>query len=332
MTAIAALLSGGAIAQDYRTALSTLSIADDTRPLEGFIWYPTDATEGAVAAHGNKVWEGIQAIPDAAPAGGRFPLVVLSHGMFGNAMNQSWLADALAQRGYVVAAIDHPGTSTWNRDPDARRQLWERPRDISRVIEALISDPRVDPDRIYMAGHSLGGFTAALLAGARYDAEGMDAFCGANPVELVCGIFAAWQVAQTPEDRAAMMADLSDPRIDAFALFDMGGAQALSRDSLGAIARPALVYGAPVVELGGLDLDVQSRALVAAMDPAVVTYHEPEALAHFDFLGACTADAITILSEEEPDDVFVCIDGQDDRRAEQAVIIDEVAAFFAATN
>ncbi len=331
MTAAATLIGSAALAEGYHTGLAELRIADAARPLDGFIWYPTMAEDGAERFHGNAVWEGIMAVPDAEPAEGRFPLVVLSHGMFGNAMNQSWLASALAERGYIVAAISHPGTSTWLRDADDRRALWERPRDVSRVIDAMENDPRVDASRIYMAGHSLGGFTAALLAGARYDAAAMDGFCADNAGELVCGIFQGWDVAQTPEDRAMLSADLSDPRIDAFALFDMGGAQALSEASMGAIATPTLIYGAPVEELNGLDLDVQSRAIAGAMDPSVVTYLEPEGLAHFDFLGTCTERAIAILTEEEPEDVFVCIEGREQRRAEQAVITDEVEAFFAST-
>lgn len=266
--------------------------------------------------------------PDAPALRGVFPLVVFSHGMFGNARNQAWLAEQLVAQGYAVAAIDHPGTSTFNRDADHQRALWNRPLDISRLIDHLTDDPRIDAQHIYMAGHSLGGFTAVALAGGQFNPDGFDAFCNRMPDDLVCGIFDRWNVAKTPKDRIAMAQDLSDDRIRAFAVFDLGGTQTFSADSLGAIESPMLVYGAPV-DLEGLNLDVESRALVAALPAAVTTYLEPESLAHFDFLGVCTESSLAILKEEEPDDVFVCQNGREARRAEHVQIANEVAAFFA---
>lgn len=94
------------------------------------------------------------------------------------------------------------------------------------------------------------------------------------------------------------------------------------------MARPVLIIGAPVdVDGTGLDLDIESRAL-AALPGGTATYLEPETLAHFDFLGLCTRDALEILHEEEPDDLFVCKDGRDERRAEHARIADELDGFF----
>ncbi|MFC6587172.1 alpha/beta hydrolase family protein [Sulfitobacter pacificus] len=166
-----ALTANSVLAQEVRTGLSDLKISDARRdrPLEGFIWYPTKETARLKAHQSNGVWQGIQAIEDAEPLTGKRPFVVLSHGMYGNARNQNWLADALVQHGFVVAAIHHPGTSSWMRDPDQARQMWDRPGDISRVIDHVLTDPtistHIDPERIYMAGHSLGGMTAVALAG-----------------------------------------------------------------------------------------------------------------------------------------------------------------------
>ena len=329
-----ASLTSTAEAQTYQTGLADLQIkaSQGARGLEGFLWYPTQATDPVAAFHGNPVWVGIDAIKDAAPASGRFPLVVLSHGMYGNAMNQSWLATALAQRGYIVAAISHPGTSTWLRDPDDARQMWQRPQDVSRVIDELLASPNlgthIDPDRIFMAGHSLGGFTAMELAGARYDGAQLDSFCTQHKGDLVCGIFDDWHIAKTPDDLTRMQADLSDPRIKAFAVFDLGGTQTFSTASLAAIQKPLLIFGAPN-NAHGLDLDVESRALVAALPAANVRYLEPETLAHLDFLGECTPKALAILQEEEPDDLYVCADGTNLRHDKHQMIISEVDRFFA---
>ncbi len=328
-----ALTTGSLLAAENQTGLATLAIADarSDRPLEGFLWYPTLESKGAQPQQTNAVWQGIEAILDAAPAPGKHPLVILSHGMYGNAMNQTWLADALVDEGYIVAAINHPGTSTWLRDPDQARALWERPKDISRVIDHALSDPMlsalIDPERIYMAGHSLGGMTAMALAGARYDDVKIDAFCAAQPGEKVCDILENWRIAETPEDTAAMQADLSDPRIKGFGIFDLGGTQTFSISSLAAIDRPLLVIGAPL-DIAGLDLDIESRALRAALPVVNVTYMEPETLSHFDFLGICKTGAIEILAEEEPGDEVICVDGEAERQADHATIIKAVVAAF----
>ncbi|MBY4894797.1 alpha/beta fold hydrolase [Rhodobacteraceae bacterium N5(2021)] len=316
----------------FRTGLMELRVADDARPLDGFLWYPTEAEDGLVRAHGNAVWEAIRVIPHAAPAEGLRPLVVLSHGMYGNARNQAWLAAELSQAGYIVAAIDHPGTSTFLRDPDDAREMWERPRDITRTIDHILADaavgPQVDPDRIYMAGHSLGGLTAVMLAGARYDPARIDAFCADGADDLVCGILSMWDVAQSEADRVTIAQDCSDPRLAGIAVFDLGGTQAFAPESFATIETPMLVIGAPIAN-SGLNLDLESRALVEML-PEGTPYLEPETLAHFDFLGVCTAQGLDILREEEPDDTMVCEDGTDARRAEHAMIAQAVISFFEA--
>lgn len=321
-------------AETYRPAMTALEITDPDggRDLAGLLWYPTEAAGPLSLDVDSKVWVGTRIVRDADFAAGRFPLVVLSHGMFGNAYNQAWLAAALAKRGHVVAAINHPGTSTWLRDVDQRRELWERPGDISRVIDHALASPgladHVDPDRIFMAGHSLGGFTALALAGGRYDAAKLKAVCDGMPGELACGILNDWNIARTPADRAAMEADLSDPRIRAFAVFDLGGTQSFSTQSLGRIDRPMLVFGAPIMN-SGLTLDIESRALVKALPPGKAEYIEPDTLAHFDFLGRCKKGGLELLAREEPGDEIICMGGGGaDRAAKHKMIIEAVARFF----
>lgn len=333
LTAFFAAHTVSAQAQEYQPAMAALEIADTDggRDLEGLVWYPTEATGPTTLDFRSEVWVGTHVVSDAEFADGRFPLLVLSHGMFGNARNQAWLAAALAKQGYVVAAISHPGTSTWSRDPDQRRELWERPGDVTRVIDFAITSPtlspHVDPDRIFMAGHSLGGFTAVALAGGRYDAANLKRFCDGTPGELACGILNDWKIAHTPADRAAMEADLSDPRIRAFAVFDLGGTQSFSTASLGQIDRPMLVFGAPIMN-SGLTLDIESRALIDALPPEKARYIEPETLAHFDFLGQCKPGGLELLAREEPGDEIICMNGGAPRAAKHEMIIDAVTRFF----
>ena len=308
--------------------------AQKERPLKGLLWYPAHSDAPVKRIHSNGVWVGVEAAKQATPLAGEHPLVVLSHGMYGNERNQNWLAEALVKAGYIVASLSHPGTSTWLRDPDDARQLWERPRDVSRVITHLLGSakfaPFIDPERIFMAGHSLGGWTALWLAGGRYDAAKVKADCTANPTELICEIGDMWNIAKTPEDIHAMEQDLSDPRIKGIAVLDLGGTQTFATESLNKIDMPLLVIGAPKDVGGGLNLDIEARALVAQLPERMTTYLEPETMSHFDFLGMCTDKAIPILESENPEDGVICVDGTDERKRDHAYVISALSAFFGA--
>jgi len=124
----------------FRTA--TLPDAQSSRPLEMVVWYPAATTAKPVLIADNAVFIGALAVPDAPPAAGEHPLIVLSHGYGGNWGKQVWLASALAHNGYMVAAVNHPGTTTKDRNPQTAAQLWKRPADLSRAIDAVLAQPK----------------------------------------------------------------------------------------------------------------------------------------------------------------------------------------------
>jgi dienelactone hydrolase len=127
------------------------------------------------------------AVRNAAPAGGAFPLVVFSHGYGGHRRQSTFLCTHLASHGYVVAAADHTGNTI--RDvleqtlavragrpiPDLVDALREfarqRPADASWLIDRVLDGAaggvagRVDRERIGMAGHSFGGWTTLATTG-----------------------------------------------------------------------------------------------------------------------------------------------------------------------
>jgi dienelactone hydrolase len=161
-------------------------------PIE--IWYPaTDAYAGMdVAAATRDSYELIPGLPaawqdavrDAAPRPGRFPLVAFSHGYGGHRRQSTFLCTHLASHGYVVAAVDHTGNTVLDvvqalfvrqagglHDPLAviDEFVVARPADVSFTIDRVVGgagelEDRVDPDRIGMAGHSFGGWTTLAVA------------------------------------------------------------------------------------------------------------------------------------------------------------------------
>ncbi|HWU08132.1 MAG TPA: alpha/beta hydrolase [Streptomyces sp.] len=129
---------------------------------------------------------------DARPAGGRFPLVLLSPGFNTPRATLTSLAEELASRGYVVASVDHayetsgtvfPGgrvltcaaCDTVEAAPDdaASREVLRtvsagRAADLSFVLDRLTgphpaweNSRMIDRRRIAAAGHSIGGNAAA---------------------------------------------------------------------------------------------------------------------------------------------------------------------------
>ena len=77
----------------------------------------------------------------ATVSGAQHPLIVMSHGTGGMALNSYDTAIALAEAGFIVAAVTHTGDNY--RDHSAsftRRQFVGRPRHISRVIDFMLGD------------------------------------------------------------------------------------------------------------------------------------------------------------------------------------------------
>jgi predicted dienelactone hydrolase len=66
--------------------------------------------------------------------------------------------------------------------------MWERPKDLSVVLDKLLADPvfgpRIDRKRIGAAGFSLGGYTVIALAGARLDLERLQAHSPPPPPDV----------------------------------------------------------------------------------------------------------------------------------------------------
>jgi predicted dienelactone hydrolase len=177
---------------EYAVGVQTITVTDPSRErtLDVDVWFPLqEGTTGEPHRYTfitGDYYESPFAI--AAPAesiatDGPFPLVVYSHGSGGLRYIHSNYTEYLASHGYVVVAADHTGNTAidqfTNTEVDQSLTLLNRPQDVGAVIDAM-TDPEsvetagfvaaVDPERIAVTGHSLGGFTTyAMVSG--YDNE-----------------------------------------------------------------------------------------------------------------------------------------------------------------
>jgi predicted dienelactone hydrolase len=156
------------------------------RILEVDLWYPANVSAGAPAEtySGSLPAEppapptrftipGI-AVRDAEPAGGRYPLVIVSHGYSNETVAFSWLAENLASKGYVVAAIRHADPPITDRSKFAE-PLLRRPLDIAFVARALQALPAresgIQATHVALIGYSMGGYGVLAAAGGEIDPE-----------------------------------------------------------------------------------------------------------------------------------------------------------------
>lgn len=299
---------------------STLPDPHNGRALEMVVWYPSTTTLATQLIADDPVFTGAPAVRNAPPVAGRHPLVVLSHGYRGNWANQIWLASALAQKGYIVAAVNHPGTTTHDRSPQAAAQLWQRPLDVSRVIDSVTAQPQefgsVADGRIAVVGHSLGGWTAMEIAGARFDPERFANDCEAHPQLSSCSVYKQINPGNTPESVAALTGDLHDKRVTAVVALDLGLSRGLTDESLAAIAIPALVIGAGAPS-SDLPAELESANLAKRLPPASSRYVELSDVSHFTFLQVCKPGAQAMLEEDVPGDGIICQDGKNARPREE---------------
>jgi predicted dienelactone hydrolase len=287
LTSLATLLVA-AHAHAYEAGWMQIQIAGTTADAPTTtvaLYYPTMAAPRAIAmgpfaldvAIGGKPVDKVKA------------LILLSHGISGTELGHSTLAQALASNGYLVAALRHPGDNYQDRsllEKGPERYFDERPRQASRVIDAILANPawkdRIATDsqgpRVGALGHSAGGYTVLALAGAKPDLSRMRKHCQAEASEdpIFCGIGRSGD-ATTP--LPAVTPSLKDERIRAIVAMAPTGVL-LTAESLAAVHPATMIY---VAELDRFLVPRFHAEWVASNLPAPNLHRVPNAW-HFAFM------------------------------------------------
>lgn len=341
MTSFHSLIRRGAFASvillcltDAATAqsagLRTLTVPGDV-PMTVALFYPSSAAARAIPMGPWQPMVAPGAPANQAPLKG---LILISHGTGGTEFNHHNLATRLASDGYLVAAVRHPGDNWQDRSMvTSGRYFSERPRQISQVLDALLTSPewgaRIPADRIGAIGHSAGGYSVLALAGAQAEPQRAAQHCrtvtddagfcslakgsGATPAAGTQPTYAAESTAPT-----AAMVSATDRRIRAVvALAPM--AVVLTQESLAAISVPVRVMMAEE------DRVLNGRyhgARVAANVPKVQSTIVPGA-GHFAFMAQSSIPLPSAAGDAASNPPGF------DRMAFLPQLENQVAAFFA---
>lgn len=296
------------------------------RDMEFAVWYP--AVDGSATAPfaGNPVFQPVTVAPDAEVMAGRYPLVLLSHGLGGHYRSLGWLAVALAERGAVVVAVNHPESTVFDFDMQAGLRHWTRAEDLRLVMDHVLVDarlgPMVDEGRIAAAGFSYGGWTALSLGGVRGNLAGYRAHCETAPTGHCRDITARGGDLGLLDD-ALWNADLAEARVTAVVAIDPGLTWGLEAADVAGLTVPTLLIqlGAGEDRLDSTDISAEGSGFAGLVPEAQVVEVAPAY--HFSALPLCTEKGAMILESEKDDPV--CTDPEG---ADRAVIHDAVIAAF----
>lgn len=231
----------------YQPGFRTLGHWSEDPPLrmDMNIWYPGRRGPQSLSY---PPWT-ISGALNAKPAGGVFPLILISHATPATRFSHHDLGAYLARAGFIVAAPTHPRDNLNNMDDlFTWNQLANRARDISETIKILLADvdigPHIDKGKIGVAGFEAGGAAALLLGGAKPDCSSWADYCGrAKRGDAYCSARAKKKInalcAAVPQDT-----NLANPLVRAIAAVCPAYGMLFGNDSFQHLSIPVLLVGA----------------------------------------------------------------------------------------
>lgn len=275
------------------------------------VWYPADLAGRQVSIGETAFFRGTKAMFEVPVAEGKYPLILLSHGvgLGGNPQAMSWIATPLAKQGFIVAAPMHPGNSGANRSARETMRLWLRPTDISATLDRLAGQSgfaeHLEDGKVAVLGLSMGGGTALALAGARIDPTRLASYCdndAFNP--SLCGWVRQSGVDLHGLDMKLVGRNSRDKRVLFVMAIDPAPLEVFQARTFSQIAIPV-----EIVSLGRVK-NTPETAMAAGVAKAIsgAKYSTLEDASHYSLFGECQADAEEIAKSEQIDEP-ICSDG-----------------------
>lgn len=305
----------GAIRPAHTVGVQIVRAAEGgSRPVTAVIYYPAEG-------EAKLTWLGLtpaMLARDAPVSAGQHPLILISHGTAGSPTGHLDTAVALAERGFIVAALVHNGDNYQDQSSvGATNWINDRAYEVVRVNDYLLSAwsqrSSIDANRIGLFGFSAGAATALANIGATPDFALVPEACQAHP-EFVCQLLTSGVVLSNPVEQ-----EVHDPRIKAALLAAPGFGMAFTQTELASVTIPVDVW------VGSADLNTPPRTNAVAIAQYLPTHpsvHVIEGAGHASFLAPC--GVIGVLMPP-----MVCADAAGfDRTAFHRSFNSEVVSFF----
>ena len=284
------------------------------RPILTHIFYPTTNTNAKPVLlgepnnelfnAGNAVWNG------KVHNGNKVPLIVMSHGTGGSALQMLWIAEKLVKNGYLVIGVNHHGNTAVEEIQYAEgyKLWWERSQDISVVLDRLSSQSpwaaMIDQNKIGIVGFSLGGYTALSSIGGITDKALFTEFCQSPNKDFTCNAQAEFsdidkefnKVKNSVRVKESLLREHDSFKIDVIkAAFVLAPAviQAIRKESLQKIDVPISVVVGSIDQVAPAKTNGQRVSKLMGNSE----YSELEKVGHYTFLSNCTDLGFKYLKE-----------------------------------
>jgi predicted dienelactone hydrolase len=266
------------------------------------IWTPCATPPGAIVVSSEAGERSIQGVKNCAVTGTNLPLILISHGLFGDVFSHHDTAEFLADNGFAVVSLNHTLDSVsaiQEKTADSIASFLVRPVDIKRAISFLLKNSQlsvdIDSRRIGFFGFSRGGYTGLVLAGAAPNFHAPPFPC---PEEyLMCKQIRDKDI---PDHDSG-----HDPRIRAFVIADPISFFP-DQASLKNVTAPIQLWSS---EHGGMGVRPEDVASVEKNLPDRPEFHRPVNSGHFSFLFPCSQEVAKQAA-------FLCTDPPGFDRAE----------------
>ena len=298
--------------------VTSISVTDEdqTRPLSLSLWYPgSGGTQEDVGS--NAVFTGVIAGRDAMVSEDGLPVVFVSHGGLRSAEDSgAWLTAGLARAGYLAVEINAPRPAN---AAAAVNEIWHRPDDISRAVDAILSDPvwseHIDRDRISVVGFALGGTAALGLAGGNLDSQSYILSCDEPAQGPDCSWYQSQNVALGAVDQIELAKPRRDTRISSVVAISPEYSAVFS-GGLSSVEAPTLV-----VALG------HDNALPSVTQTALFTQAPFPDASVFDGFQTCTPAGPEILADDGGDPAL-CGTSTEARQQAHDAMLNKITGFF----
>lgn len=267
-------------------------------------WYPAIEDSGAPPA--TYAVAGIIELPsngslDAPPvsADGPFPVAVYSHGSGGEGLLAYPFAERFASHGWIMFSPNHVGNTALDGLAGTMDDWWRiainRPADISAILDEVTAGlggdelaAAADLERVFLFGHSFGGYTTFAGGGAKIDYQPLLDGCSGDECTFL----------QDPEVAAYFEMGFGDPRVDAIAPQAPALISNFAAGEIAGLAVPTMLQS------GKLDLTTPDQteaqpAWDALDDPDDVWIDLPFG-AHYSFITVCDDLPPDLLAAFQP--------------------------------